>query len=108
MFLTVKDKPGHALEKLVGIREWRRRIRVRGRWIGRVGIEFCLYLTKLNNKTVKRLSKSYAFYFYYDPREWAITQSHQYYDGNICWYQFGPFVYSKLWTYDCEKCLNDA
>jgi hypothetical protein len=44
-----------------------------------------------------------TFVLILDPRRWKVEQDHIYYDGEHCWYQFGPFVYRRMYI-NCAKC----
>lgn len=65
------------------------------------------YLVKYQNETTNRLGASVSFMIELNPKYWEISQSHIWYDGPNCFYNFGPFSYSSVWGKDCKKCQNE-
>lgn len=42
----------------------------------------------------------------FNPLKWKIEENHIYYDSTHCFFQKGPFIYSKSNFGECKKCLE--
>lgn len=43
-----------------------------------------------------------------NPREWMLCQEHTWYDGEICAYHLGPFVWLNFHRWACKRCQGES
>jgi hypothetical protein len=82
-------------------RKWE--VRLEFEWFKGPQVALHTYLTQFKGEKCDRLVSGYHIGFWL--KEWTIEAFHQYYDGENCHWQFGPFVFARFGTSTgCKKC----
>jgi hypothetical protein len=69
-------------------------------------LEYNTYLTQFEGEDRDHLVSGYFIGFRI--KNWKIESYHTYYDGENCFWQFGPFAISRFGVITgCKKCQGD-
>lgn len=91
--------------------EWKRawKNKVELSWFNGPHLALNTYLIKFQDKEYPDwLVYGYSVSLIVNPKNWTIEAYHQYYDGDNCHWQFGPFSATRFGTCTgCKKCREE-